>query len=120
MGTAAAECYEERPGDGTSPGVCATDQITPERPEERRPAARQDGSVELAKIKFERSERTVVTAFGQGGWYCGRRLSAGSSHWQIRGFLADAGGHLMAELAERRPGGPMPAVPAHADLPAIE
>jgi isoleucyl-tRNA synthetase len=26
----------------------------------------------------------------------------------------------MAEFAERRPGGPMPAVPAHADLPAIE
>src|SRR5215471_21664785 len=72
------------------------------------------------KIKFERSERTVVSAFGQGGWYRGRRLSAGSSLWQIRGFLADAGGHLMAEFAERRPGGPMPAVPAHADLPAIE
>src|SRR5215469_7269709 len=91
MGTAAAECCEERPGDGASPGACATDQITPERPEERRPAARQDGSVEPAKIKFERSERTVVSAFGQGGWYRGRRLSAGSSLRQS--FIADAGGH---------------------------
>ena len=57
MGTAAAECCEERPGDGASPGACATDQITPERPEERLPARQHGGSVELAKIKFERSER---------------------------------------------------------------
>jgi len=35
MGTAAVECCEERPGDGASPGACAMDQITPERPEER-------------------------------------------------------------------------------------
>ena len=59
MGTAAAECCEERPGDGASPGACATDQITPEQPEERLPAqCGHGGSVELAKIQFEGSERT--------------------------------------------------------------
>ena len=79
MGTAAAECCEERPGDGASPGACATDQITPERPEERPPARWQDGSVELAKIKFERSERTRATAFGQGGWYRGAARERASS-----------------------------------------
>jgi hypothetical protein len=35
MGTAATERSAERPGDGASPGACAVDQITPERPEER-------------------------------------------------------------------------------------
>ena len=38
MGTAATERSAERPGDGASPGACAVDQITPERPEEK-PAA---------------------------------------------------------------------------------
>ncbi len=38
-GTAAAERSAERPGGGASPGACAVDQITPERPEERSPPA---------------------------------------------------------------------------------
>ena len=59
MGTAAAECCEERPGDGASPGACATDQITPERPEERLPAHRRGGPVDPAKVKFEWAERAV-------------------------------------------------------------
>jgi hypothetical protein len=37
MGTAATERSAERPGGGVSPGACAVDQITPERPEERPP-----------------------------------------------------------------------------------
>jgi hypothetical protein len=39
MGTAAMERSAERTGDGASPAVCAVDQITPERPEERPPSA---------------------------------------------------------------------------------
>jgi hypothetical protein len=62
MGTAAAECCEERPGDGESPGACATDQITPERPEERlRLGKRLSRRVKLAnQIRVGRT----------GGGYC--------------------------------------------------
>jgi hypothetical protein len=35
MGTAAAECRQERAGDGVSPEAGAADQITPEPPEEQ-------------------------------------------------------------------------------------
>jgi hypothetical protein len=35
MGTAAVECRQERTGDGESPVVGATDQITPEPLEEQ-------------------------------------------------------------------------------------
>src|SRR5262249_54828084 len=71
MGTAAAECCEERPGDGASPGACATDQITPERPEERLRLSHGLGPSRTGKDKFEWAERVVATVRGQGGWYRG-------------------------------------------------
>jgi hypothetical protein len=89
MGTAAAECCEERPGDGASPGACATDQITPERPEERLPAHQHGGSIELAKIKFERSEQALVSAFGQGGWYRGAARQRASSLRQSSSLMLE-------------------------------
>ena len=55
MGTAAAECRAERPGDGASPGAGAVDQITPERPEERPPLAEVD-----AKLRLSRTGKTDI------------------------------------------------------------
>ena len=67
-GTAATERSAERPGDGASPGACAADQITPERPEERPPPARVRawlaagcGLSRTGKIENEGSERVRLT-----------------------------------------------------------
>jgi len=75
---------QERPGIGTSPGAGAADQITPEPPEERQPAARgtipvrlaagrDRGQVEPAAGAHERAAETGRKArdHGQGGWYRG-------------------------------------------------
>jgi hypothetical protein len=73
MGTAAAECCQERPGDGASPGASAADQITPERPEERLWLSR------TGKVTFERAERAVVnTPSVKEGGTAGRRMRASS------------------------------------------
>ena len=69
-GTAATERSAERPGDGVSPGACAVDQITPERPEERpsparvraRTAARRRLS-RAGKTKYKGSERMQLTPY---------------------------------------------------------
>ena len=67
-GTAAAERSAERPGDGASPGACAADQITPERPEERPPPAGVRAWLaagcalsRTGKIENEGSERVRLT-----------------------------------------------------------
>src|ERR1700740_2705391 len=63
MGTAAAERSAERPGDGASPGACAVDQITPERPEERQSVARARAKLPSrpGALQNERSERLRLT-----------------------------------------------------------
>jgi hypothetical protein len=68
MGTAATECCVERPGDGASPGACAADQITPERPEERQPAWQLSRA---GATSGEGHSASHVLAFGQGRWYRG-------------------------------------------------
>src|ERR1700734_1999444 len=55
MGTAATERSAERPGDGVSPGACAVDQITPERPEERQWGARVRASLRLSRTGKSKS-----------------------------------------------------------------
>ena len=74
MGTAAAERSAERPGDGASPGACAVDQITPERPEERQSLARVRAELRLSRTGADRnegSERQCLALAGQRGWYRG-------------------------------------------------
>jgi hypothetical protein len=69
-GTAAAERSAERPGGGASPGACAADQITPERPEERSPPAGVRARLaagrwpsRTGKIKYKGSERARLAPY---------------------------------------------------------
>jgi len=111
-GTAATERSAERPGDGASPGACAVDQITPERPEERpapaRVRARSAARWRLSrtgKPKYKRSERMRLTPYPFLPVFAGQakgRANAGSKGLAGRAkrVVPRGGGNRLVPLAE--------------------
>ena len=102
----------ERPGDGASPGVCAMDQITPERPEERPPPARVRARTaarrrlsRTGKPKYKGSERMRLTPYPFLPVFAGQakagltREAKGSPYGQ-RGWYRGAAETRLVPLAE--------------------